>query len=606
PVTDADFKGDEEEMKRFLVTVLRKRRRWQQLAVVATLEAEDFDPEMEFFRVGKGSLGGKGRGLVFLFNLLRLKRSLHENFPQLDIVLPQTLIVTTEGFESFVQLNNLKDRVKGNLSDEEIGGVFLGADFPGWLEKRLAAYLTKVEYPLAIRSSSILEDSHSRPYAGLYKTYMLPNNHPRFDKRLEQLVTAIKLVYASTYYRGPRSFAGRTPYGVEEDKMAVVVQRLVGRPYGGHFYPAVSGVAQSYNYYPFPPMKPEDGIAHMALGLGRTVVEGGRTVRFSPRYPQVLPAFSTVEGILDSAQGEFYSLDLQQPEVVLEVREESNLEKRHIMDAANEEPVILLSDTYVPEEHRIREGSGSPGTRVLTFSHILKYNALPLAGVLSELLPMGKTGMGCPVEIEFSMNLFNPDENRRSEFALLQIRPMAGQERFGEVQISDDEIAAAFCYSSHALGNGVKEHLEDILFVMPDLFDVARTREIAREIGSLNARLLEAKRKYLLIGPGRWGSADRWLGIPVDWHDISGVEAIVETATRELKAEPSQGSHFFHNITSLGIDYVMVTQDGSDFLDWDWLQSQHRVGGTRHVAHVRLERPFVIKVQGRQSRCVML
>ncbi len=606
PVTDADFKGDEEAMRQFLVTMLRKRRRWQQLAVVATLEAEDFDAEMEFFRVGKGSLGGKGRGLVFLFNLLRMKRSLHENFPQLNIVLPQTLIVTTEGFESFMQANSLKEQVKGDLSDEEIGKIFLRADFPEWLEKRLATYLSKVDYPLAVRSSSILEDSHSRPYAGLYKTYMLPNNHPRFERRLEQMVTAIKLVYASTFYGGPRSYASRTPYGVEEDKMAVVIQRLVGRSYEGHFYPAVSGVAQSYNYYPFPPMKPEDGIAHIALGLGRTVVEGGRTVRFSPRYPKVLPGFSTVEEILAGSQGEFYSLDLQQPEVVLEVREEATLERRHIMDAAGEEPVLLLSDTYVPEEHRIREGTGVPGTRVLTFSNILKYGAVPLADVLSELLPMGRTGMGCPVEIEFSVNLHKPDEKERHELALLQIRPMAHQEHYGEVEIRDDEIDQAFCYSVHALGNGVKEHVEDILFVIPERFDVAQTREMAREIGSLNAKLQEEKRRYLLIGPGRWGSADRWLGIPVDWRDISGVEAIVEVSAQQLKVEPSQGSHFFHNITSLGIDYVMVTENGEDFLDWDWLKAQPRIGGTPHVAHVRLQRPFVVKVEGKQSRCVML
>lgn len=606
PLTTADFKEDVEEVRRFLIDSIHKRRRWEQLTVVADFDPDDFDLEMEFFRIGKGSLGGKGRGLVFLFRLLQKEKSLRDEFPQLNIILPQTLIITTDAFESFLDRNRLNDLATREQSDEELGRLFLLGKLPASLKEKLSVFLSRVDYPLAVRSSSILEDSHSRPFAGLYRTVMLPNNHPNVEKRMDQLITAIKLIYASTYFKGAKSFARRTPYRLEEDKMAVIIQRLVGRPHGAFFYPALSGVAQSYNYYPFPPMKPEDGIAHIALGLGKTVVEGGRTVRFCPRYPQVLPPFSSVEGTLANSQKEFYALHLKDQDARLGVHEESPLTLRRISDASDEEPVVLLSDVYVPEEHRIREGCGHAGPRLLTFSHILKYNALRLPEFLAEFMKLGRKGMGCPVEIEFSVNIFSAPENRKPEVALLQIRPMIGLEPISEIQVTDDEIPRAFCHSTHALGNGIKEHIRDIVFVKPDAFRVSHTIDIAREISSMNAQLVREDRKYLLIGPGRWGSVDRSLGIPVDWFDISGVESIIEAISEELKAEPSQGSHFFYNITRLGIDYVMITRSGGDFLDWEWIQSRPRVAETAHVARVRSEQPFVIKVEGKRSRCVML
>lgn len=606
PITAADFEENVEDMRRFLVSSIRRRRRWEQQTVVADFDRDAFDPELEFLRIGKGSLGGKGRGLVFLFRLLRKERSLHNGFPELEIVVPQTLIITTDVFESFVENNGLKGAALLERSDDEVADRFQRGDLPQSLQEDLAVYLQHVTYPLAVRSSSILEDVYSQPFAGLYRTCMLPNNDPKLEVRLDQLASAIKLVYASTYFRGARSFARRIPLGVEEDKMAVIVQRLVGRAYGEHFYPALSGVAHSYNYYPFSPMKPEDGIVHMALGLGKTVVEGGKVLRFCPKYPRVLPLFSSVEAILANSQKEFYSLHLDCTPVKCGTHEDSTLEVRRVVDASGEEPVLLFSDAYLPDEHRIREGFGGPGPRVVTFSSLLKYNAFPLPAFVNEILKFGRKGMGCPVEIEFSVNVFQPSEKRPPEVALLQIRPMTGQEVFPAPQITDDEIRRAFCHSAHALGNGVKEDIRDIVFVKPQDFDVSRTREIAREIGSMNAQLAAENRKYLLIGPGRWGSADRWLGIPVEWADIANVEAIVETTTDDLQVEPSQGSHFFHNIASLGINYLMITGDGEDFLQWQWVLSLPRVRESAHVAWSRCEQPFVIKVEGEKSRGVIL
>jgi hypothetical protein len=433
---------------------------------------------------------------------------------------------------------------------------------------------------------------------------MLPNDHPDLAVRLEQLIGAIKLVYASTYFRDPKAFSKRVGHRTEEERMAVIVQQLVGERYGDYFYPAISGVAQSHNYYPFAKMKSEEGIATVALGLGKTVMEGEKALRFSPKYPQLLPQRSTVEDILENSQQLFYALKMGGDHPELGILEDANLEKREIGDVDEEAPVQLLASTYIPDEHRIRDSSHMPGYRVLTFAQVLKYGRFPLAEVLSEVLALGQEGMGCPVELEFSVNIPQGTECR-PEFAFLQLRPMTARADLLQVEISDDEIARAFCVSTHALGNTETNDIADIIYVKPDDFDPGRTQQIAREIGELNSGLMKASRKYLLIGPGRWGSADRWLGIPVSWSEICGVGAMVEIASSQLRADPSQGSHFFHNITTLGITYATVSEDDSDFINWDWLKAQPVVNETAYVAHVKLGNPFILKADGRNSRCVM-
>jgi CheY-like chemotaxis protein len=601
PLRDDDFSSVKNH-RQYLISLIQTRRQRRLKGVVANFDAGDFDPDTEFFKIGNGSLGGKARGLAFVANLLQRIPAVHKKFEDVDIFVPQTLVVTTEGFDAFVEANDLKKLAKSNLSDEAIAEAFRNASFPQWIAQELKAYLARIKYPLAIRSSSLLEDAKFRAYAGLYRTYMLPNIDSDLETRLKQLINAIRLVYASTFFQDPRAFSKRVGHRTEEEKMAVIVQQLVGEHYGDYFYPTLSGVAQSHNYYPFAKMRPEEGIATVALGLGKTVMEGGKALRFSPKYPQLLPQRSTVDDILENAQQFFYALKMAADHREFGILEDAYLKKRDVSDADEEPPVKFLASTYIPEEHRIRDSAHMPGYRVLTFAQIMKYGQFPLAEILTELLTLGQEGMGCPVELEFSVNT-PKDPQRRSQFAFLQLRPMTARADVLQVNIRDDEAARAFCVSGRALGNAEKKDMADILFVKPDGFDPAKTPQIAREIGELNAGLLNGSRKYLLIGPGRWGSADRWLGIPVSWADICGVGAIVETSSLKLKADPSQGSHFFHNITTLGITYATVSED--DFMDWNWLASQPAANQTAHVVHLQLDKPFVLKVDGRTSKCVM-
>jgi hypothetical protein len=572
--------------------------------VVVNFEADGFDLDTEFFKIGKGSLGGKARGLAFVSNLLQRSIGLHKKYEDINVFIPRTMVITTEGFDAFVEENDLKGLSKSDADDEQIAAAFGAAHFPQWIADDLRAYLADITYPLAVRSSSLLEDAQFRAYAGLYRTYMVPNDHPDLQTRLEQLIQAIKLVYASTYFQSPRAFSKRVGHRTEEEKMAVIIQQLVGEHYGEYFYPAISGVAQSYNYYPFSKMKPEEGITTVAMGLGKTVMEGEKALRFSPKYPQILPQRTSVKDILENSQRYFFSLKMGGPYPELGINEDANLSKREVDEVENDPPMKKLASTYFPEDHRIRDTTHVPGYRVLTFAQILKFDLFPLSALLTDVLDMGQEGMGCPVELEFSVN-WPQDPQEKPEFAFLQLRPMTARAELGQVEISEADVARAFCHSFNALGNAEKTDIADILYVKPDIFEAGRTPEIAREIGELNTALQQEKRKYLLIGPGRWGSADRWLGIPVTWAEISGVGAMIETASDELRAEPSQGSHFFHNIYTLGINYVTVTDDERDFIDWDWIQLLPVANETSFVAHTVLERPFVLKVDGRTSRCVM-
>jgi hypothetical protein len=383
--------------------------------------------------------------------------------------------------------------------------------------------------------------------------------------------------------------------------MAVVIQQLIGEAYGDYFYPAVSGVAQSYNYYPIPPMKREDGIAHIALGLGKTVMEGELALRFSPRHPEKLPQFSTVDDILRNAQRFFYALKIRNSHA----QPGSQLPRREVDEAECEFPVRTLVSTYIPEEHRIRDTGHMSGGKILTFAPILKYDLFPLAPLLCDLLEMGRTGMGTPVEIEFAVNL-GTAENPKKEFFFLQMRPMAAGHGPFEVKIEPHEILKGFCYSTHALGNGMNEKIADIVYVRKSEFRPDAAVQIAQEIGLLNAHLVKEKRPYLLVGPGRWGSADHWLGIPVRWPDISGVGAMIELQNDQLKAEPSQGTHFFQNITSLGIHYITVTEGSRDFFRWERVESLPAFKETKFLRQVRLEKGMTIKIDGRTSEGVIL
>jgi hypothetical protein len=591
-------------MRQYLIDTIRARRKLRQQGVVVNFDADDFDPDTDFLKIGKGSLGGKGRGLAFISTLLRRNSEIHRKFDQVNLVVPKTLVITTEGFNTFVEQNDLAVLSKSDLPDKEIIECFQKAPFPVDIAEDLRAYLAQVHYPLAIRSSGLLEDAQFRAYACLYSTYLIPNDHPDLEVRLAHLIAAIKGVYASTYFQGAKRFARHVGHRTEDEKMAVIVQQLIGQACGNYFYPAISGIAQSHNYYPFSHMQPEDGIVNIVLGLGKMVSEGEKTLRFCPKYPQLLPQRTTVDDILENAQHFFYAMKMGDFSSQVDVDEDATIEKREVSDAAEEPPVKLLASTYIPEEHKIRDTFQMTGYPVLTFAQVLKYQAFPLADILAAVLGAGHQGMGCPVEIEFSVNLSSA-KGGKPEFALLQIRPMSARTEHLKVDIRDEEIKRAFCYSGNALGNAEKTDIADIVFVKPEDFDPGRTVEIARDIGKINSQLVSMDRKYLLIGPGRWGSADRWLGIPVNWTEIRGVDAIIETTFSRLKADPSQGSHFFHNITTLGINYISISEHGEDFLNWKWLTSQPAATETSFVTHVKLDKAFTLKVDGRKSRCVM-
>ena len=596
---------DLENIREDLVYKMHSLRKLRQQGVVVKFSAEDYDPEiMDFVKIGNGSMGGKARGIAFMWACLQGAYNEKSVLSSYKVTIPKTCVITADGFDSFVEENNLH-YVK-YLPDDQVADIFLDAALPAWLRLELSAFLHKSQKPLSVRSSSLLEDGQFKPYAGLYSTYFLSNNNADFNIRLSQLESAIKLVYASTWFEGPIVFSKVTGHG-REDSMAVIIQQLVGDQYGSYFYPAVSGVAQSHNFYPVLDMHADEGIAHIAIGVGKTVVEGGKSLWFSPAKPKKLVQFSSVENMLKYSQREFYALDID-PDRCLQ-RDTSNLVLRTVQEAENELPVHMLASTYIAEEDRVRDAC-LPGIKIMTFASLLKYPGYSLAKILSELLKIGKTGMGAEVEIEFALHL-NP-ELEKTVFYFLQVRHMVTGGEMADVQICDHEREAAFCYVDKSLGHGVFSNMADIIYVCPESFDNSKTREMALEIGELNRRLLEENRKYLLIGPGRWGSADPWLGIPVQWVDISGVAAIIEVQSDKIKAAPSQGTHFFQNITSLGIPYLTLNENGTqeggkqeNFLNWRWLEEQPLIKKGKYVHHTRLDKPFVLKCDGTKSESIL-
>ncbi len=598
-----DFESPQ-ALRDYLIASLRALRHLRQKGVVARFHPASFDREIaDFLKLGQGSLGGKARGLAFIAHLLHQQQSnLSETFPQIEIGVPKTLVLTTEIFENFLAENRLDGFDPTGMDDLAIEARFLAATMPKDTQDALASYLSQVTVPLSVRSSSLLEDAHVQAYAGLYRTYILPNNARDLQTRLSQLLAAIQSVYASVFFRAPRRFSRHTAHQFQKDSMAVILQELVGSGYGDLFYPAISGVARSHNFYPFGNMAPEDGVAHIALGLGRILEGESGGLRFCPRYPSILPQFSTVEETLENSQRFFYALRLDSEQPVLD--QKKTLAWREVDEAEDEFPVRSLSSSYLPEEHRIRDSGYGPGARILTFAPVLKYNRFPLAGLLSRILELGHQGMGGPVEVEFAAELAR-EGGAAGRFYPLQIRPMNLAEQGGEVRVTEADIQEAICVSGHAVGNGRAE-VHDLIHVKPQDFLREATPAIAAEISRLNTDLKSQGRSYFLIGPGRWGSTDRWLGIPVRWADISAVAGMVELSGQDIPADPSLGSHFFRQITEQGIHYLTLLGQGEDRINWDKLASIPPFHQTRFLCHIRTKTPFVLKNDGRRSRSVIL
>ncbi len=610
PYKISDF-PDPQDLKKFLIESIHARRKGSSQGQIIEFDSKKFDSDTGFMKIGNGSLGGKARGLAFMSSQTKRDASLQDKFPDVEIHIPQTFVISTEGFKNFVEENQLFELLQsdGKLTDEKVVEAFMEATFPTWLRKNLEVYLQNVRYPIAVRSSSLFEDAHYQPFAGLYDTYMLPNSHPSLEKRLERLIMAVKMVYASTYFKAPRSYAKSTMHRTEDEEMAVILQQLTGVEYDNYFYPAISGVAQSYNFYPISHLKSEEGITYIALGLGKIVMEGGLTLRFCPKYPQFLPQFSIVNDILENSQKYFYALRLDEfPDAETFTAgsgSDPTLAKLDLSDVTNHPIIRQLSSTFHVQDNRIRDSFSSKGFPVLTFANILKYNSFPLAQILEEVTKIGSKWMGASVEVEFAVNLAQ-NENEKPRFSLLQIRPMGRYKQNMGVDIGEKEIKKAFCYSSLSLGNGEYKDIYDLVYVDPETFDPAKTVEIAAEINKINAVFNKTEEKYVLVGPGRWGSSDRWLGIPVVWNDISNVGVMLETTIESIKADPSQGSHFFQNITSLGISYITVSDKGRDFIDYDFFKCQTCENTTTYLKHIRFENPIKILVDGKTSQSVLI
>jgi CheY-like chemotaxis protein len=599
----SDF-PDISAVRQYLAGSIHGLRKWRQKGVVIQFNARTFDSQIaDIAKIGKGSLGGKARGLAFVANLLRQSSWLYEKNQGIDIRVPPSLVITTEGFDHFVEQNHLDKSDCIQMADEEIADAFAVARMPEQIEADLIAYLKSVRGPLSVRSSSLLEDAHHQPLVGLYETIMIPNDHPDDAVRLAQLTAAIKQVYASAWFEEPRRFAMSTAFRHRKEQMAVLIQQIVGSARDSFFYPSISGVARSQNYYPIGRIKPDDGMAKIAAGFGKILSTGEGGLRFCPKYPSSLPDFSKTEDILANAQQHFYALPIQSGKAALEL--EIDLVLRNVADATSEPALLPVLSTYIAEDGRIRDAATLEGAKLVTFASILKHKTFPLADLLSDLLTLGRQGMGCHVEFEFALDL-EVSSRETPVFYILQMRPMPiGSDPY-EVRISDAETEGAVCFSSQALGHGIHDHITDVVFVKPDAFTPSRTRKMAQEVARINAALRSEHRAYLLAGPGRWGSFDPLLGIPVKWDDINGADVIVELRNASLKADPSQGSHFFQHITTQGLFYLTVDEDGDDRMNWAKLMQLPVFQESEHLCHLRLAHPLVVKCNGRDSRGIVM
>jgi DNA-binding NarL/FixJ family response regulator len=603
PVRVSEF-PDGEGLRAYLLGAFEQLRTDTRRGVVVDFSRADLEELGGFARIGAGSMGGKGRGLGFINGFLTRQPEQTEG---VRVVVPPAIVLGTEVFDHFLSENDLRAFALSDVSDEEIDAAFLRAQLPPTVLGDLAALADRVRHPLAVRSSSLLEDSHDQPFAGVYRTCMVPNSSLSAEGRLRDLCAAIKLVYASTFSQNAKAYLQRTPYRSEEEKMAVVIQKLVGRAHGTRFYPDFAGVARSYNYYPVMNLKAEDGIAVVALGFGKTVVEGGRSIRFSPGAPEVLPQFSSTKEILCNAQVEFYALDLRGHTAFATAGADDTMVKFDL-DAAEEDGTLsAIGAVWSEDNDAIYDGISRPGVRLVTFGPMLKHRTFPLPEILGRLLRLGSEAMSCPVEIEFAVNLEGPEGT--PEFALLQIRPMVvefGTENLDEAMqtIGREQI---LCLSQQALGHGRVRDIRDIVVVRPDTFDRGETRAIAVEVGRINARLRDEQRPYLLVGPGRWGTSDRWLGIPVEWRQINGASAIVETDLDEVPVQPSEGTHFFQNLTSFGMGYFTIHRaEGGGWIDRAWLDAQPAAEVTTYLRHIRLESPLDLRIDGKSRTGVVL
>ncbi len=599
-----DFQGGLSQIREFIYENISHFRKSQSRGVIAEFDRYHYDDALIFSRIGKGSIGGKARGLAFLDSLIKKHPELDKH-EDVIIKIPQTVVISTEIFDNFMEDNDLYPFALANNSNDAILEKFVNAEIREETKKDLRVFLKNIKKPIAVRSSSVLEDSHYQPFAGVYSTYMLANSFDE-ETNLQQLLTAVKSVYASVFFKETKAYMKATKNLIDEEKMGVVLQEVCGTKYGNRFYPTFSGVIRSVNFYPIEDEKPEEGIVNVALGLGKHIVEGKRTLRFSPAHPNKIIQLSSPDAALRETQKTFFALDLNPESFKASVDDSVNYKSYRIKQAEKDGSIDEISSVYDFQDNILKEGKMYEGKRVITFANILKYKSFPLAEIIKDVINICEHAMNNPVEIEFAVNL-NPENCKLRFFSLLQIRPIVEEVMEDDIDFSNIDINDSLLYSEKVLGHGIIKNIKDIIYVKPEKFDSVNNKKIAGIIEHLNNQLVDADINYVLIGPGRWGSSDPWLGIPVVWAQISGARLIVESGLENYRIEPSQGTHFFQNITSFKVGYFTINPFINDgFWNLDYLNSVPAVYEDEFVRHIRFEDEALIKIDSKKSRGIIL
>lgn len=593
------------EVKKFIFDAIANFRMAKARGVISQFNRETFDEYFTISRIGEGSIGGKARGLAFLDSLIK-RNHLYHHFEKIDITIPKTVVLGTDIFDEFMEINNLYPiALAEGVSDDEIFDAFIKASLPNRVYEDLMTVSQLLSRPVAVRSSSLLEDSHYQPFAGIYNTYMIPNVVSDYHRMFKMLCEAIKAVYASSFYGDSKAYMKATSNVIDEEKMAIVIQEVCGAPHKYNYYPTLSGVARSLNYYPIPPEKPEDGIANIAFGLGKYIVDGGQSLRFSPKYPKKILQTSSPASALRETQKTFFALNCNLSEFSIKPDDSSSLSEMRIKEAEKDGSLKMVASTYDLQNNVLRDSYNYDGKKLVTFAQILKHDTLPLAEIIQQILVLGEKEMGKPVEIEFVMDL-TPNQHKHYEFNLLQIRPIVSITE--TVHLKEEEIKRkdSLIISKSVLGNGIINGLRDVVYVKPQTFDKSKNTELVNQIDAINKEFLDSHENYILIGPGRWGSSDPWLGIPVKWPQISAARLIVEAGLDNYRIDPSQGTHFFQNLTSFKVGYFTINPFIDDgYYDLDFLDAQETVFENEAIRHVRFKEEMSIILDAKRNTGVI-
>ena len=600
-----DFNSDLDEIRRYIFDAISNFRYSKGRGIIAEFNKDRFDKYLTFSRIGNGSIGGKARGLAFIDSIVKRNR-LYDKWDKVIVTIPRTVVLTTDVFDEFMEDNKLYNIGLSDMPDEKILEYFIHSRLPFRIHADLISFISVIKSPIAIRSSSLLEDSQFQPFAGIYKTYMIPNNNADINITLEQLSYAIKSVYASTFFKASKAYMAATSNIIDEEKMGIVLQEVCGTKYNDRFYPTISGVAKSVNFYPIPPEETNDGIVSIALGLGKYIVEGGIGLNFSPKYPKNILQLSSPDMALKDTQNKFFALDLNNDSFKPSVDDGINFLHLKINDAETDNTLTHISSTYDYENNILRDGTNYKGRKIITFSNILNHNVFPLADILYNVLQISDNEMNNPIEIEFAVNL-SINCKQPSIFNLLQIRPIVDNKETINIDIDKIPEDKKIISSSSTLGNGIIDNIYDFIYIKPETFNSANNQMLAMKINNINEQFLKENKNYIIVAPGRWGSSDPALGIPVKWSNISAARVLVEAGLDNYRIDPSQGTHFFHNITTFRIGYFTINPYINDgFYDIEYLSSYKAYFEDERIRHIRFNKPVTIIIDGKKSKGVIL